>query len=100
MATSKSVQASDVNQEKSKPDKCLSLTDLGKLYGVSSHVVGRWLKELGLRTEDGRPSSDAFEQDYVSQHPSRRPGTYFYVWDAQKTTAILDGLGYPRAEVK
>ena len=75
----------------------LSLTELGRLYGVSSHVVGRWLKGLGLRTEDGRPSEKAFSEDYVSRRPSRHPGTYFWIWHADKTTGILDGMRYPRA---
>jgi hypothetical protein len=75
----------------------LSLTELGRLYGVSSHVVGRWLKGLGLRTTDGRPSAEAFGQGYVAQRPSRQPGTYFWVWHTDKTTAILDGMRYPRA---
>jgi hypothetical protein len=75
----------------------LSLTELGRLYGVSSHVVGRWLKGLGLRTTDGRPSAEAFGQGYVAQRPSRQRGTYFWVWHADKTTGILDGMRYPRA---
>jgi hypothetical protein len=75
----------------------MSLTELGRLYGVSSHVVGRWLKGLGLRTEGGRPSPEAFARGYVGQRPSRQPGTYFWVWDAERTTAILDGMRYPRA---
>lgn len=75
----------------------LSLTELGRVYGVSSHVVGRWLKGLGLRTADGRPSPEAFAQGYVSQRPSRQPGTYFWIWAADKTTGILDGMRYPRA---
>ena len=75
----------------------LSLTELGRLYGVSSHVVGRWLKGLGLRTECGRPSREAFAQGYVTQRPSRHPGTYFWIWHAAKTTGILDGMRYPRA---
>ncbi len=74
----------------------LSLTELGRLYGVSSHVVGRWLKGLGLRTQDGRPSPEAFAQSYVTQRPSRQPGTYFWIWHADKTTGILDGMRYPR----
>lgn len=77
-------------------DEFLSLTQLGRVYGVSSHVVGRWLKGLGLRTEDGKPSYDAFSQGYVAQRPSRGVGTY-YVWHAEKTTAMLDGMRYPRA---
>ena len=75
----------------------LSLTDIGRIYGVSSHVAGRWLKGLGLRTESGEPSKQAFNEKYVSQRPSRHPGTFYYVWHAAKTTAILDGMCYPRA---
>lgn len=75
----------------------LSLTEIGRMYGVSSHVAGRWLKGLGLRTESGQPSAQAFNGRYVSQRPSRYPGTYYYVWHAEKTTAILDGMCYPRA---
>jgi hypothetical protein len=79
-------------------DEYLSLTEIGRLYGVSSHRVGKWLKDLCLRTEDGRPSGDAFRQGYVSQAPSRGPGTYFYVWHVGKTTEILDMMEYPRAK--
>ena len=75
----------------------LSLTEIGKLYGVSSHVVGRWLKNLGLRTESGSPSIQAFNEKYVSQRPSRQPGTYYHVWDAKKTTDLLDGMCYSRS---
>lgn len=50
-----------------------TLTELGRLYGVSSHVVGRWLKNLGLRTESGQPSNQAFADGFVSQRPSRHP---------------------------
>jgi hypothetical protein len=81
-------------------EEYLSLTEIGRLYGVSSHTVGKWLKDLCLRTEDGRPSRDAFHQGYVSQRPSRVPGTYFYVWHAGKTTAILDMMEYRRAKVE
>lgn len=75
----------------------LSLTELGRIYGVSSHAVGKWLKGLGLRTESGQPTVQAFNEKYVAQRPSRQPGTYYHVWDAQKTTALFDGMCYPRA---
>jgi hypothetical protein len=80
-------------------DEYLSLTELCQLYGVSSHVVVRWLKGLRLRTQDGRPSPEAFTQGYVAQRPSRQPGTYFWVWHAERTLALLDGMRYPRAEM-
>lgn len=75
----------------------LSITEICRIYGVSSHVVGRWFKGLGLRTESGQPSIQAFNERYVSQRTGRYPGTFFYVWHAEKTTAILDGMCYPRA---
>jgi hypothetical protein len=75
----------------------LSQTELGKRYGVSSHVIGRWLKGLGLRTEGGNPSVRAFNEGYVSQRPSTQKDTYFYVWDRDKTCEQFDGMGYPRA---
>lgn len=75
----------------------LSLTELGEIYGVSSHVVGKWLKQLGLRTESGKPSDQANNERYIAQRPSTQPGTFFYVWHESKTTALLDGMCYPRA---
>ncbi len=75
----------------------LSLTEIGRLYGVSSHQVGKWLKGLGLRSGDGSPSAQAFNEKYVAQRPSRQPGTYYHVWHATRTTALLDGMCYPRA---
>lgn len=71
----------------------ISITEIGRIYGVSSHIVGRWLKGLGLRTESGQ----AFNERYVSQRTSRYPGTFYYVWQAEQTTAILDRMCYPRA---
>jgi len=78
-------------------DDFVSLTELGELYGVTSHKVGRWLKDLGLRDQSGRPSREAFSDGFVAQRESTRPGTYFYVWNLAKTTVLLDKMGYPRA---
>ena len=78
-------------------DNYLSLTELGRIYGVSSHVVGKWLKRLGLRTESGQPSAEAFRDGCVSQRPSTQPGTCFYVWQRTRTTLLLDAMQYPRA---
>ena len=64
----------------------LSITDIGRIYGVSAHVAGRWLKNFGLRTESGQPSAQAFnentsrsgqavipEPSFTSGTPSERP---------------------------
>lgn len=71
-------------------DEYLSVTELGRHYGMSSHQVGRWLKNLGLRTDQGKPSSEAFALGYVSQRPSRQPGTYYWVWHGQRINELLD----------
>jgi len=78
-------------------NKYLSMTEIGRLYGVSSHAIGRWLKSLGLRTADGSPSRAAFDGEYVSERPSTNPNTYYYDWDAEKTTKLLDQMEYPRS---
>ncbi len=73
----------------------LNQTALGEIFGVSSHKVGKWLKELGYRTEDGKPSAKAFAYGYVRQEPTgRAPGTYYYVWNADKTITVLEFAGH------
>lgn len=76
----------------------LSLTELGQIYGVSRNKVGQWLVDLGLRTQEKKPSRAAFNGGFVDQRPSTQPATYFYVWHARKTCELLDGAGYMRAE--
>ena len=38
-----------------KDESFISLTALGQIYGVAAQDVGRWLKGLSLRNEDGYP---------------------------------------------
>jgi hypothetical protein len=73
-------------------DEFLSQTELGKLYGVSSHTVGQWLKDAGLRDQKGKPCGDGW--DYVSTRTSTQAATFFYVWNRKKTTALLSSRGH------
>ena len=70
-------------------DEYLSQTDLGKRFGVSSHLIGKWLIEVGLRTEEKRPSQRAFDGGFVKQVPTGRNEGYFYVWQAEATIKML-----------
>jgi hypothetical protein len=45
-----------------------TMKEIGQLFGVSSHTIGKQLKELGLRTKDGKPSREAFDGDYCAPH--------------------------------
>ena len=74
-------------------DMFLSLTELGKLCGVSSHKVGKWLVELGLRTQAKKPSPRAFREGFVEQRPSTQPATYFWVWHGERTLRVLTEAG-------
>jgi hypothetical protein len=77
-------------------DDFLSLTDLGKLYGVSSHKMGKWLSDLGLRDRNKKPSRTAFDNGLVEQKDSTQPGTYFWVWHKEKTLWALEKAGHKR----
>ena len=69
----------------------VSQTELGKMYGVSCVVIGRWLKEVGWRCDDGTPSTEAFLTGVVSKRPSRNNG-YFYVWSKHDVINIFQDL--------
>jgi hypothetical protein len=75
-------------------DEFLSMTELGKLYGVSSHKMGKWLVDVGLRDKNKKPSRAAFEHGFVEQKGSTQPGTYFWVWHAEKTKWELGKAGH------
>jgi hypothetical protein len=76
-----------------------SMTDLGRMFGATSHVMGRWLIEIGLRTDDKKPSREAFAAGYVEQAPTGRGnGGYFWVWNTEKTITALEKAGHRRAD--
>lgn len=74
----------------------ITLTELGEIYGVGARDVGSWLKGLGLREEDGRPSTEAIRDGLVRERPLEQDG-YFWLWHRDKTCEVLDGMCYPRA---
>jgi hypothetical protein len=45
----------------------VNLTALGKVYGVGPRDVGLWLKNMGLREQDGRPSRKAIKEGFVKE---------------------------------
>lgn len=75
----------------------VSQREIGQIYGVSSHVVGKWLKGLGLRNEQGYPTHEALSM--VSKRPSTNEGTWITVWHREQVLEIFDNMGYPRNEL-
>ena len=57
-------------------DEYATMKDIGTVFGVSSHAVGRKLLELGYRTEKKKPSGKAFHEGWSSRStPSITPTT-------------------------
>lgn len=73
--------------------KHMTQTQIGKLFGATSHVIGDWLKEIGLRDPDGKPTEEAHDGHFCKQAPSGPTG-YHWAWDAEKTVAALREAGY------
>jgi len=72
----------------------MSLRQLGELYGVTSHKVGKWLKDLELRDEEGLPTKKAHDGRYCKQTSAGEKCT-LWVWEAVKTVAVLKSDGHP-----
>lgn len=71
-------------------------TQLGKLFSVSDHKIGKWLDELDLRYRiagTSYPTAKAVDQGLVKWMPLEFGGG-FYMWELQKTAAVLRQAGH------
>lgn len=79
-----------------------TMRELGRLYGKSSHQVGRLLLDLGYRRkEQGNtyPSERAFSEGLVAkQWDQERTGIFNWVWHVEKTSALLEMEGWRRLD--
>ena len=71
----------------------VTMREIGRYFGVSSHVIGRWLVVIGLRTAERRPSHAAHQGGYVEQGGLGNGG-YFYKWHRARTIAALQRAGH------
>jgi hypothetical protein len=71
-----------------------SMREIGKQFGATSHEVGQWLENLGLRTSDHQPTQTARLEGWIAKLPSRQPGTWFYGWDAKRVTELFKQMEY------
>lgn len=71
----------------------LTQTELAQIFGVSPHVVGDWLVDVGLRNEKKRPSSYAHNGGFIETLSNGSWG-YRWVWNARKTVAALIDDGH------
>lgn len=78
------------------PNEFSTMREIGKMFGVSSHVVGKKLKAMRLRTEDGKPSDHAFALKLVEQRWADDGEHYCWAWHTAKTVPILESAGLVR----
>src|SRR6266568_2169542 len=72
-------------------------TNLGKQYGLPPIAMGKKLKELGLRGEDGNPTAQALVGGYCTPTPLK-DGTPFYLWNRQQVEELMQAHGYQRLD--
>jgi hypothetical protein len=79
-------------QVSASPAPWLTLTGLGRIYGISAVHCGRLLSDAGLRDHDGQPSQRALDDKLAYQrHPQQ--GSRHALWQRQGCSAILEAGG-------
>ncbi|TGG85840.1 MAG: hypothetical protein ERJ67_00705 [Aphanocapsa feldmannii 277cV] len=55
----------------SQHDPWITLTDLGRMFGISAVQCGRVLSDASLRDHDGLPTKEAVDQGYAYRRPEQ-----------------------------
>ena len=74
------------------PAPWLTLTGLGRLYGISAVHCGRLLSDAGLRDSDGQPTPRALQDKLAYQRHPQHGGRHA-LWQRQGCSAILEASG-------
>ena len=78
-------------------DIWVNQTTLGKQFGLSAIAMGKKLKELGLRGDDGNPTTLALGNGYCTPTPLK-DGTPFFMWNRQQVGDLMQAHGYQRLD--
>lgn len=66
----------------------LTLTDLGRLFGISAVFCGKLLSEAGLRDPDGMPNDAALDGGYAFRRPEHNANRSI-LWHQQRCSELL-----------
>lgn len=76
-----------------------ALTTVATYFNVSAQQVGKWMDDLGLRTEAGEPSARAADENLgkVITTPTKRYGKHrtYTQWDVVAVVRLLHEAGHP-----
>lgn len=84
--------SSGMAKKKKFGDKYASMTVIGKQVGLSSREVGKKLKEIGLREQNGEPTKEALDSGLAVSTPLKE-GTKHYMWDRGAVVKKLGASG-------
>lgn len=91
MAILRCQHTSSTSYSGNRSQEWLSLTQLGRMFGVSAIFTGKLLVSAGLRTADGEPTAKAMAAGLVRrQHTSHR---HQLLWQRQGCSSILESHG-------
>ena len=74
--------------------KYVTMRQIGKQLGVSSHVVGRMLKQVGVRDADGHPTEEVRSSN-LNKIIFTEQGFPLTLWHQDRALAILRPLIEP-----
>ena len=82
--------------------KFVNQTQLAEMFvDATSHKIGKWLQELGLKTTGRKPNIPTFtaqEEGFVSTSHNGRGTGWFHVWHREKTVQALVDDGHQLVE--
>ena len=70
----------------------LTLTDLGRRFGISAVACGKLLSDAGMRDENGLPNDVAIDGGYAYRRPDQNANRST-LWHLERCTELLQGLG-------
>jgi hypothetical protein len=71
-----------------------TMREIAKLFGSTSHQIGRALKRQGLRQENGEPSRRAHQLGLVRKRPVYEKEWHdVWEWDVENTIPFLEADG-------
>jgi hypothetical protein len=86
-----STSSTALAQAEHSPPEWITLTALGRLFGLSAVYSGRLLIQAGLREESGRPSALALRRGLAKSNAGSH--RYATLWDRGGCRAALEELG-------
>ena len=71
----------------------MSMQEIGEIFGISAQKIGKELKKVGLRGEDGKPTQKAFDNNYVDHRCFQNSSAYPNHWNSEKVFEELQKNG-------